>query len=343
MSTFGFLNVSRLVQKYALGSVAEAEAEAEAGLTEAAPIAADSVHRLRALDIIDIIEHANVSQIQQAISYVGTEAMHIIANIILAILVYIAGKWMLKKSLELMDATFLKRQLDSSLRSFLRSGVTTTFYVLIIIMVIQLLGVNTTSLVAMLASAGLAIGMALSGTLQNFAGGVMILFLKPYRVGDYIRTLEIEGYVKEIMLFTTVLETYDHHTIFVPNSTISSSVIANATFTSTRRVDWYVGITYGDSVDLAREVIMEILERDERVITNKYMIDLKPMVGVTELGDSSVNLVVKAWVSSEKYWEVYYDIYELIYETLPERGLRFPFPQLDLHIKEQQSKANNRK
>ncbi|MFI3328343.1 MAG: mechanosensitive ion channel family protein [Rikenellaceae bacterium] len=333
MSNITLLNISTFAQQYAVGTVAEQEAADK--VASVAPIAADSVHRLRVLDIIDVIEHTDASQIQQFISYIGTEAMHIIANLLLAVLVYITGKWLLNKSLTLMDATFLKQQLDSSLRSFLRSGVTTTFYVLIIIMVIQLLGVNTTSLVAMLASAGLAIGMALSGTLQNFAGGVMILFLKPYRVGDYIRTLEIEGNVKEIMLFTTVLETYDHHTIFVPNSTISSSVISNATFTANRRVDWQVGITYGDSVDLAREVIMEILEEDSRIVTNKYMVDLQPMVGVTGLGDSSVNLVVRAWVGSRDYWVVLYDVYEKIYKRLPERGLRFPFPQLDLHVKEQ--------
>ncbi len=337
MSSFTLLNIGRLAQRLTAGSAAQQATEA-ADRAEAAAIAADSVHKLRVLDIIDVIEGANVSQIQQAISYIGNEAMHIIANLLLAIIVYIAGKWLLNKSLKLMDATFLKQQLDSSLRSFLRSGVTTTFYILIIIMVIQLLGVNTTSLVAMLASAGLAIGMALSGTLQNFAGGVMILFLKPYRVGDYICTLEIEGTVKEIMLFTTVLETYDHHTIFVPNSTISSSVIDNATFTATRRIDWNVGISYGDSVELARQVIMEILERDERVITNKYRVELTPMVGVTGLGNSSVDLVVKAWVKNVDYWTTYYDVYEAIYTTLPERGLRFPFPQLDLHIKEQLTK-----
>ncbi len=300
--------------------------------TEAATIPADSVSNSNVLEILTSLDQTDHDQIREFISSMTNELIHFGAKILAAIAIYIVGKWLLKRALILMDLTFEKRQIEVSVRSFLRSMVSIVFYILLILTIIQLLGIDATSLVAMLASAGLAIGMALSGTLQNFAGGIMILFLKPYRVGDYITAQGESGFVKEIMLFTTVLETPDRHTIFVPNSSISSAVIDNASFADTRRVDWSVGITYGDSVADARKVILEILASDDRIFNDPANPATMPMVGITELADSSVNLAVRGWVKTSDYWGVFFDIYEKLYETLPKRGVSFPFPQLDVHI-----------
>ncbi len=295
-------------------------------------IPADSVDRVSVIDIVNMASTMDRDDIRTLFQSLGVDILHFFANLFIAIVVYYVGKWLLKKVIKLVDIAFEKREVEFSVRSFGRSFIKSVFYVLLFIMIVQILGVNTASLVAMLASAGLAIGMALSGTLQNFAGGVMILFLKPYRVGDYITSQGESGIVKEIMLFTTVLETYDRHTIFVPNSTISSSIIDNASFADTRRIDWQVAIAYGDSVAKAREVILDILSQDDRIF--KEGVDGKaPTVGITGLGDSAVNLVVRGWVSTIDYWDVYYNIYDKLYEQLPERGLNFPFPQMDVHIK----------
>ncbi len=291
--------------------------------------AADSLNQTSAVDILRMIKSVDEGDIHSIINEISSVALHFFANILISIAIYYVGRWVLRRIVSMIDLSFEKQQVDPSARSFIRSLVKVVCYALIIITIVQVLGINTTSLVAMLASAGLAIGMALSGTLQNFAGGVMILFLKPYRVGDYITTMSESGTVKEIMLFTTVLETPDRHTIFVPNSTISSSIIDNASFADTRRVDWSVGISYGDSVATAREAILEILKEDKRIFTKG---DKAPMVGVVALADSSVNLTVRGWVKTADYWSVYFEIYEKLYETLPQRGVNFPFPQMDIHI-----------
>ncbi len=301
----------------------------------AAVVPADSVATKGGSSFIDVIkalEGTNHEEIQRFITSLGNDLVHLMANILIAIAIYIIGRWLLKRGLKIMDLAFEKRNLEYSVRSFLKSVVSIITHILLILTIIQILGINTTSLVAMLASAGLAIGMALSGTLQNFAGGVMVLFLKPYKVGDYVTSQGQSGIVKDIMLFTTVLETYDRHTIFVPNSAISSSIIDNATYSNVRRLDWAVAISYGDSVDAAREVILELFAAEEKIIKAEAH---TPVVNVVGLGDSSVDLMARAWVKTEDYWDVYFDMFEKIYKTLPERGLHFPFPQMDIHIKEQ--------
>ncbi len=295
-------------------------------------IPADSVGNVRVLDAISIMKQIDDEDIHKIVVYLGEKALHFLANIFIAIVIYYVGRWILKKLIGILDKTFEQKNVELSVRSFTRSIVKAIGYIFIILTIVQLLGVNTTSLVAMLASAGLAVGMALSGTLQNFAGGVMVLFLKPYRIGDYITAQGESGTVKEIMLFTTVLETPDRHTIFVPNSSISSSIIDNASYADTRRVDWSVGISYGDSVADARKAIIEILGEDKRIF-GADVAGKAPMVGITALADSSVNLTVRAWVTTADYWNVYFETYEKLYEILPKRGVNFPFPQLDVNIK----------
>ncbi len=292
---------------------------------------ADSVEVAERLSAVDILKQIGNTDLQLLVKTISENIIHFALNVLLSLLIYYVGRWILKRAIAIVDIAFERHNVEVTIRSFARSLIKAVFYIILIIIIVQILGVDTTSLVAMLASAGLAIGMALSGTLQNFAGGVMVLFLKPYKVGDYITSQDKSGVVKEIMLFTTVLETFDRHTIFVPNSAISSSIIDNATFAETRRVEWRFGITYGDSVDEVRKVILEIMAADKRILNDTP--SRASLVSLEGLGDSSVNLFVRGWVKTDDYWNVLFDIYERIYETLPKRGFHFPFPQMDLHIK----------
>ena len=248
-------------------------------------------------------------------------------KIVLAMLIWIAGRWIIRRLLVMLDRIFTRRNVDSSLRSFLRNLCKVVMSLMLLLTVVQMLGVNVTSILALFASATLAIGMALSGTMQNFAGGVMILLLKPYRVGDYISAQGQSGTVREIMLFSTCIETPDKQTIYIPNSSISTDIINNHSVSNVRRADIIVSIAYGDDVDVARNAIMELIAADDRILK-----DPKPSVIVKALADSSVNLSVRMWCSNPDYWGVIGDMNERIYKTLPEKGIHFPFPQLDVHI-----------
>ena len=198
---------------------------------------------------------------------------------------------------------------------------------LLILIVVSTLGVNVTSLIAVASAATLAIGMALSGTAQNFAGGVMILLMKPYRIGDYISAQGQSGTVRDIKLFSTVIATADNQTIYIPNNSIATAIIDNYSTSETRRVDWTVGISYGDDVDVARKAVLSMLAADPRVLP-----DPAPVVWVAALADSSVNLSIRAWVKNADYWNVFFEHNEQFYKELPKAGINFPFPQMDVHL-----------
>jgi small conductance mechanosensitive channel len=227
-----------------------------------------------------------------------------------------------------MDKAFNRHKDEASLRNFLRSLVKALLMVVLVLAIVQTLGVNTSSFLALSASAGLAIGMALSGTLQNFAGGVILLLLRPYKVGDYIEAQGQSGTVESIGLFSTCLKTPDNQTIYVPNNTIATSIIDNYSQSETRRVDWTLSISYGDDVDVARREILAMLEADARVLK-----DTAPVVYVKNLGESSVDLSIRAWTKNGDYWGVFFDMNERMYKELPSKGINFPFPQLDVNIK----------
>lgn len=258
------------------------------------------------------------------------QALWIGLKIILALAIYYVGKWITNWILRILDRSFVRRNVDLSLRNFLRSMIKVVMTVLVILAAIQTLGVNTSSFLAIFASAGLAIGMALSGTLQNFAGGVILLLLRPYRIGDYITAQGQSGTVKSIGLFSTQLSTPDNRIIYVPNSAISTSIVDNYSQPTTRRVDWKVSISYGDDVDVARKEILAMLTADKRVLKEPA----EPMVVLSELGNSAVILSVRAWAANADYWDLYWEINERIYKELPQKGLHFPYPQMDVHIKQ---------
>ncbi|MEO9803737.1 MAG: mechanosensitive ion channel domain-containing protein [Reichenbachiella sp.] len=244
-----------------------------------------------------------------------------------AILVLIVGFWIVKALSggfkRLLDA----RDLDASLKPFMVSLVSMLLKVILVISVLTTMGIEMTSLIAVLGAAGLAVGMALSGTLQNFAGGVMILIFRPFKVGDYIDAQGYSGTVNAIQIFNTFLKTPDNKTIIIPNGGLSTSSMTNYSTEPKRRVDWTFGIGYGDDVDKAKSVIKGLADADERIHK-----DPEVFIAVSALADSSVNFAVKAWVNAEDYWGVHFDMNENIYKTFAKEGLNIPFPQMDVHV-----------
>jgi small conductance mechanosensitive channel len=198
---------------------------------------------------------------------------------------------------------------------------------MVYITALGMLGVEMTSFIAILAAAGLAVGMALSGTLQNFAGGVMILLFKPFKKGDFIEAQGHSGTVNEIQIFMTILKTPDNKTIMIPNGPLSTGSLTNYSREPRRRVDWTIGIGYGDDVDKAYEVIRRLLDGDDRILD-----DPEPFIAVKELADSSVNFTVRAWVNASDYWGVFFRMNEEVYKTFDKEGLNIPYPQSDVHL-----------
>lgn len=284
----------------------------------------DSVQRAQFMEAVTKITNTDYRQL---LVNLADEAMWVVLKIVLALVIWGVGRWVIRKLLVMLDKLFMRRKIDDSLRSFLRNMSNVAMTLMLILSVVQTLGVNITSILALFASATLAIGMALSGTMQNFAGGVMILLLKPYRVGDYISAQGQSGTVKEIMLFSTCIETPDKQTIYIPNSSISTAIIDNYSVSDLRRADVSVSISYGDDVDVARAEIMALIKADSRILSEP-----EPVVIVSALAESSVTLAVRMWVKNGDYWGVIGDMNERIYKTLPEKGIHFPFPQLDVHV-----------
>lgn len=248
-------------------------------------------------------------------------------HILIALVVFIVGRILIGVINRLVARMLDRRRIDVSVQSFLRSLVKILLTVLLVVSVIGALGINTTSFAALLASAGVAIGMALSGNLQNFAGGLVVLLFKPYRVGDWIEAQGVQGKVEEIQIFHTLLTMADNKVVYVPNGSMSTAVIINYTRKETRRLEWTVGIDYGEQVEKARAAIADVLAGDSRVLA-----DPAPFIAVSALADSSVNLVVRVWVKQEDYWAVFHETYRRIYDTFNERGIDFPFPQQTVHV-----------
>ncbi|MFO8001453.1 MAG: mechanosensitive ion channel [Marinilabilia sp.] len=255
-------------------------------------------------------------------------------QLLLAIITLIAGLWGIGKLMKSMKKKFQSRALDAGLQSFLLSLSGITLKIMLVISVISMLGVKMTSFIAVLGAAGLAIGLALSGSLQNFAGGVMILIYKPFKVGDYITAQGHSGTVKEIQIFHTILNTPDKKTIILPNGPVSTGAMTNFSTEPERRVDFTFGIGYGDDIDKAKQVITEVIERDERIFK-----DPAPFIGVINLGDSSVDLVVRVWASAADYWGIFFDMQETVKKSFDQQGISIPFPQRDVHLYESKQKT----
>ena len=304
--------------------------------------------------IIPNLKTLSASSVDSFLKKIISDVTDLAISIVIAIVVFYIGKFLIKKAYKITQAILLRRNIDKSLTTFVLSFVNIVLYFVLIIVVIGILGIETSSFLALFASAGVAIGMALSGTLQNFAGGVLILFLKPYKIGDYIEAQGYAGTVTEIQIFHTIINTADNKSIIIPNGGLSTGSINNYSRESYRRVDWDICLAYGNDVNVARKAILDILNNDERVV-KQYLeddmalrgikpdvltpvkvqtkTDRSPVVILNSLADSSIVLTARAWTTSENYWGLKGDITEILYNELPKHGLLFPFPQMDVHIK----------
>ena len=248
-------------------------------------------------------------------------------RILAALFIFIIGKFIVNWLNKLFAKTLEKRKVDASIQSFLKSIVNITLLVLLFLAVIGKLGIELTSFAALLASAGVAIGMALSGNLSNFAGGVIILVFRPYKVGDYIEaSTGASGTVTDIQIFHTVLTTPDNRVVFAPNGAMSGAIVTNYSRKDTRRVDFSFGVEYGTDFELAKSTIMEVISKDSRILK-----DPAPFIELGALADSSVNITVRVWVNAADYWGVNFDMNKNVYATFNEKGISFPFPQLTVH------------
>ncbi len=250
-------------------------------------------------------------------------------KLLVAFLILIVGRWLVKLLKNGLNRIMERRNTDASLRSFLGSLISVLLNFILIIIIISVLGINTSSLVALLASAGLAVGMALSGTLQNFAGGVIIMLFRPFKVGDYISAQGQEGVVKEIQIFNTIIQTLDNKVVTIPNGILSTGIMTNFAKEETRRVDWSFSISYGDDYDKAKTVLKRLCDEDERILKQPEV-----FVEIGKLNESSVDITVRAWVKTADYWGVFFSMNEKVYKTFPTEGLHLPFPQMDVHVKQ---------
>ena len=250
-----------------------------------------------------------------------------IVKLIACVVIYIVGRRLIKALQKVTNKMMTNKEFDPSFASFIRSLINITSMVILLYIIISVLGIATASFLALFASIGVALGMALSGTLQNFAGGVMILLFRPFTVGDYIEAQGQGGTVKEIQIFNTVIITADNRTIYIPNGGLSTNVIVNYNNQKNRRVEWIFAVAYGTDYDRVKQIILDILKADSRIFSEP-----DPNIVIKTLNDSSVDIQVRAWTLRSDYWDVYYVINEQIYTTFRAKGIDIPFPQMMVHL-----------
>ncbi len=252
-------------------------------------------------------------------------------QLILAIVTLVVGLWLINKLLKITDKS-LQKKFDPTLTKFIHSLASVGLKAILLISVASMIGIETTSFIAVLGAAGLAIGLALQGNLANFASGVLILIFKPFKVGDAIEGAGFVGIVKEIQIFTTILMTFDNRRVIIPNAQLGNNPIINIGVEETRRVDMLFGIGYDDDIDKAKAAIRSLIDADKRILN-----DPAPVVVVSELADSSVNFTVRAWSKTEDYWGVFFDMQENVKKRFDQDGITIPYPQQDVHMYQEQS------
>ena len=277
------------------------------------------------------VEKVTTTPADVLLKELGSDALQFGLKVLAALAIYFIGAWVIKRIKKLLGNIFERRKTDKAIASFTMSLVSISLTILLIILTVGTLGVNTTSLAAILAAGGMAIGMALSGTVQNFAGGIMLLVFKPFKAGDFIEAQGFSGTVSEVNIVSTKLTTTDNRVIVLPNGSLSSGTITNISQNPIRRLEWKIGVEYGSNIDQARKVILGILNADARVLHGKDAPD-EPNVKLSGLLDSSVEIQARCWVKTNDYWDLLWEINELIYKELPKNGIDFPFPQLDVHF-----------
>jgi small conductance mechanosensitive channel len=253
-------------------------------------------------------------------------------QIIAAIAVFVVGRWLARKVADLLERGLVRAKTDPTLVSFFRNIAYFGLLIMVIIAAVGQMGVQTTSFIAVLGAAGLAVGLALQGSLANFAAGVLMIIFRPFKAGDFVEAAGTAGVVEGIQLFTTTMRTPDNKTIIIPNAQVTNGTITNYSARDTRRLDLVFGVSYGDDLDKVKRVIAEVLAEEKRLLKEPA-----PVVGLLSLGDSSVNFAVRPWVSSSDYWPVFFDLQEAMKKRFDKEGISIPFPQRDVHLYQQAS------
>lgn len=254
-------------------------------------------------------------------------------KVLVAIALYFIGGWLIRRIKKMLQKIFEKHDfLDQAIESFIMSIAGIALWIILIIAIIGTLGIETTSFAALLAGGGMAIGLALNGTVQNFAGGIMILIFRPFKAGDFIEMQGFTGTVTEVTITSTKLTTTDNRVIIIPNGAISNGTINNYSHMPMRRLDITVDVEYGTSSEKTCELLQTLIKQDDRILTAETSGKADPFVALSSLKDSSIQFVVRVWVKSEDYWDVNYDLLKKIYEELPKNGVQFPYPKLDINI-----------
>ena len=267
-----------------------------------------------------------------ALQQLGREALQFGLKVLLALVLYFVGAWVIKRIKHAMERYFKRKQTDRAMASFISSFVSIALTVLLILVLVGTLGINTTSLAALLAAGGMALGMALSGTVQNFAGGMMLMIFKPFKAGDYIEAQGYAGVVTEVNIVGTHLTTIDNRRVVLPNGALSNGNIVNYSSFPLRRIDLPVNVEYGTDAAACKEKLLAIVREDARILDAETPGAADPFVAVQKLSDSSVCFIIRAWVKGSDFWPAQFDLNERIYTELPQAGIKFPFPQLDVHV-----------
>lgn len=296
-------------------------------LLQALPLTADSTRQ--AIPVKEIVEKVTEMDIATLLTTLFSGLISFGLKVVGAVAIFFIGRWLMKRLSNFITKVLTKRNVELSIQTFLRSLINIVLMITLIILIVGIFGINTSSFIALFASAGVAVGMAMSGSLQNFAGGVMILLFRPYKVGDFIEAQGQSGTVKEIQIFNTVLLTPDNRTIFIPNGNLSNNIIVNYSHEGVRRVDWTFSIGYGEKYERTQAIVHRLLAADSRILHAPA----EPFIALHSLGESSVNLVVRVWTKAADYWDVYFDLNRKIYDAFAEAGIHIPFPQMDVHIK----------
>jgi small conductance mechanosensitive channel len=289
---------------------------------------ADTLNKVQA-EFAAVAEKIATTPADELLGELLNKAIDFGLKVMAAFLIYLVGAWFIRKIKGILKRIFERKGTDSAVSSFVQSITSIALTVMLVITTVGILGIDTTSLAALLAGGGMAIGLALNGTVQNFAGGIMLLIFKPFKAGDFIEAQGYSGTVSELSITSTKLVTTDNRVIIIPNGILSNNIINNFSDQKFRRVDLTVDVEYGSSSDEVKQLLASMIENDIRILNTPAA----PFIALSALKESSVQFTLRLWVNSSDYWNVYYELTERIYKELPENGIQFPFPQLDINIK----------
>ena len=289
---------------------------------------ADTLNKVQA-EFAAVAEKIATTPADELLGELLNKAIDFGLKVMAAFLIYLVGAWFIRKIKGILKRIFERKGTDSAVSSFVQSITSIALTVMLVITTVGILGIDTTSLAALLAGGGMAIGLALNGTVQNFAGGIMLLIFKPFKAGDFIEAQGYSGTVSELSITSTKLVTTDNRVIIIPNGILSNNIINNYSDQKFRRVDLTVDVEYGSSAEQVKKLLGSMIENDSRILNTPAA----PFIALSALKESSVQFTMRLWVNTSDYWNVYYELTEKIYKELPKNGIQFPFPQLDINIK----------